>query len=67
MQLVFLGSGVDGEGVGDGAPRDVLEFIDTLTGVAWRVCFFRSLDQEGMPELCAGVPGSNLGQWPIQP
>ena len=40
--------------------------------VPWRVdrrrpacVFFWSPDQEGMPELWVGVPGPNLGQWPI--
>ena len=51
MRMVVLGLVVGGGGIGDGAHRDGLDFLDALTGVARRVWFFRSLDQEGMPEL----------------
>ena len=36
MRLVVLGSGVGGGGVGDGAPRDGIEFLDASTGIARR-------------------------------
>ena len=35
-------------GVGDGAPRDGLDFLDASTGVVWRVGFSRSPVEEGM-------------------
>ena len=36
--------------VGDGAPRDGLDFLDASTGVVRSVGFSRSPDQEGMPK-----------------
>ena len=64
MRLVVLGSGVGGEGVGDGAPRDSLEFLDALTGVARRVCFFGLQTRKACPnyELVCLVPTSDSGQ-----
>ena len=43
MRLVLIGSGVGGGGVGDGAPRNGLEFLGASTGVDWRVCLFFGL------------------------
>ena len=36
VRLAVLGSGAGGGGgLGDGAPRDVLDFLDAATGVVW--------------------------------